>query len=103
MNQSYSIAWQKYRKLRFQVLILFLFFCLSPTLLGTLSIWLFGSTTPCLFIGIAVMIELAYSIWQLRNWPCPHCGNVFGMPMRQKCANCGLVTWSENPPGSDSI
>jgi hypothetical protein len=93
-DTSYAQAWNEYRGLRIRCAVFVALFVVLPTYLAKLSGSIFDTTIPALVVTFVLMMASADSLWRLINWPCPRCGERFGVP-RGLCRHCGLPRWSE--------
>ena len=94
--QSYSGAWREFRKLRKRTALLFLAFIFVPLCVAYVSLRVFDSAAPGLVLAAITMFAAVFSLWQFTNWPCPRCGENFGV-MQPRCAYCGLVKGADSP------
>ena len=105
MAGGYSQAWQEYRKIRnqllmvvvgyFPVALLLFIFMPASMLLDHSSNYIWGFVNLC-WLGLLVVTVL-----RLRSWQCPRCGAKFGLSLRvNQCVNCALPKYSDGSPST---
>ena len=86
--------WREYRKRRNRFLSVTLLFLFVPLIVAFASVKLFNSTAPGMILAFILMGAWFFSAFQLGTWPCPQCGEVFGVVPGRRCRRCGLRKWA---------
>jgi predicted RNA-binding Zn-ribbon protein involved in translation (DUF1610 family) len=99
-SDEYAFGWNEYRRLRRNVLLVWLGYVPVVGCFAMVCQWLFHSFVPA-FIGAG-----AYMLWfllvtaQYGQFSCPRCGESFAVkgmlrlgPLARKCMHCGLRKW----------
>jgi len=83
--------WQEYKRLRNVAVLWIAAFATLPLFIAYISTQIVGSVVPGFVLALITMAGAVFSVWQLITWPCPRCGEVFGVPLWSRCRHCGLL------------
>jgi hypothetical protein len=95
MPNTYSRAWQEYRRREIFLISSVVGFVSVPFLIGALT---HEGYWPDLIIGLLIPVLLLFAFvsgLRLVTWPCPRCGKTF-RGLSNSCFHCGLPIWSED-------
>jgi hypothetical protein len=97
---KYADGWREYRRLRRNLVLVWLGYVPVVGVLAEVGFWLFGSFVPGFICAGAYCLVFIFSFVQWGQFSCPRCGESFASrgfvhlgPFARKCMHCDLRKW----------